>query len=435
MPSEPVSWLYALQDVGVKLGLDGIRGLLGLLDRPDRAFRSILVGGTNGKGSVAAMLDAVFAAHGVASGLYTSPHLVRPNERVRVRGEDASDEALDALLLRVGAACARGVETRALATHPSFFEVMTAAALEAFRDAEVAAAVLEVGLGGRLDATNAVDPEVSVVVSVGLDHVGILGNTLEAIAREKGAIARAGRPLVTGVAGGPALDALRAAAESVNATLIEVHAVSRLVEEGAETFRVETERARYPALTLPLVGAHQKENARVAIVAFERFADALGISADADAVRGGLAATRWGGRLQWIDGTPPLLLDGAHNEAGVATLLAHLDAHDLPRPILLFSAMRDKDLETLLRPLATRASAVVVTAPPVRRAADPHEIAGRARAWCEAVEAIPDPSGALDRARNLAGPDGFVLVAGSLYLVGSVLSTLEGTPAPGPVSM
>ena len=434
MADDLIGWLYGLQEIGVKLGLDGIRGLLGEFDRPDRGFRSVLVGGTNGKGSVAAMLDAMLAAHGVPSGLYSSPHLVRPHERVRVRGADLSDPVFQALLGRVRSACERGVAEGRLSVHPSFFEVMTATAFAAFRDAGLPAAVLEVGLGGRLDATNAVEPSVSVVVSVDLDHTAILGPDVETIAAEKAQIARRGRPFIAGMEDGPARRALRRATDGIGAEWVEAPSEARLEPGPDGTFALVTTRRRYDGLRLSLAGAHQRDNARVALVAFEYFADALGIVPLPDAVRTGLARSRWRGRLEWIEGDPPLLVDAAHNPAGVASLLAHLDGRRDPPPVLLFAAMRDKDLDALLRPLAERAAAVVVTQPRVRRAADAAQVATTAARWCDRVEAVAGTAEALERARALARPGGWVLVAGSLYLIGEVFAALEGG-GPGPVSM
>jgi dihydrofolate synthase/folylpolyglutamate synthase len=430
-----VAWLYGLQDLGVKLGLDGIRGLLEAVDRPDRAFQTVLVGGTNGKGSVAAMLDAMLAAHGVPAGLYSSPHLVRPHERIRLRGTDVPDAEFRRLLATVQDACARSLLDGRLAAHPSFFEVMTASACLAFRDAGLPAAVLEVGLGGRLDATNATDPLVSAVVSVDLDHTAILGPTVEAIAREKAEIARPGRPLVAGMGDGPALAVLRETAARVGAELVVAPRVAS-IEDGPEgTFAIATERLLCDGLRLALQGEHQRENARTAVVAFERFAEAIGLEIDPGAVRDGLAHTRWRGRLEWLAGDPPVLLDGAHNPAGLASLLAYLDARNDPPPVLLFAAMKDKDLDAMLRPLAERARAVVTTEPRVRRAASAADLADAARAWCPRVEAVANAAEAMERARALARPSGWVLVAGSLYLVGEVLAALEGEETPGPVSM
>jgi dihydrofolate synthase/folylpolyglutamate synthase len=435
---ELVNWLYGLQRLGVKLGLEGIGELLRRLGRPDRAYPCVLVGGTNGKGSVSAMLDAILAAHGLSTGLYTSPHLVRPNERIRVGSADVSDGELAALLREVRAHCEAGLADGSLVAHPSFFEVMTAAALQEFRAAKIDAGVIEVGLGGRLDATNAIDPAVSVVVTVDLDHTAQLGGTLGAIAAEKAAIARPGRPLVIGVEAGEAFDVLRDRAAAIGAMLVDARRVAHLEDEGHGRFAIATERARHTRLTLALEGAHQRENARVAVVAAECAADILGLPLNEQAVRRGLEQTRWPGRLQWLAGTPPLLLDGAHNAAGALALARWLDARAGRKPVLVFAAMRDKDLHGILRPLASRAEAVVCTRVNVDRAATPESLASAAALWNPRSMAAPDVASALAQARASArecGPHGYVLVAGSLYLVGEVLALAEGTSAPGPVAM
>jgi dihydrofolate synthase/folylpolyglutamate synthase len=416
--NDAIAWLYDLQSHGVKLGLDGIRALLGLLDRPERSFPIALVGGTNGKGSVAAMLDAMLLAAGERTGLYTSPHLVRPGERIRVAGHDLSDRDLAGALDVVRDACARGLAGGTLSAHPSFFEVMTAAALWTFRERRIDAAVLEVGLGGRLDATNATDPVVSVIVTVDLDHVATLGGTLDAIALEKAGIVRAGRPLVSGVVQPEIVALLRRHCD----------------EEGARF--VDARDAELPGeARLALVGAHQRSNARVAAATFRELAPALGLLCDDDAIRAGLAGARWGGRLQLLPGAPPILLDGAHNAAGAAALAAHLAASGGPRPVLLFAAMADKDVSSILRPLAPHVASVVATRPPVRRAAESRGLAAAARSLGLPARDDDDPRRALERARGLAGSSGLVVVAGSLYLVGTVMGMLEGGEAPGPVSM
>jgi dihydrofolate synthase/folylpolyglutamate synthase len=418
MTHDPVLWLYGLQSHGIKLGLDGIRALLGLLDHPERAYPSVLVGGTNGKGSVAAMLDAMLAASGLRTGLYTSPHLVRPNERIRILGDDVATPELHRTLEIVRAGCERGLADGSLAEHPSFFEVMTAAALCAFRDASVDAAVLEVGLGGRLDATNATEPLVSAIVTVDLDHVGTLGTTLEAIAHEKAGIIRAGHPLVSGVVQRDVAAVLRARCEASGATFVDARMTQ--LPSGAR---------------LSLDGDHQRANARVAAAAFEAFSLAIGRSADPRAIRHGLETTRWPGRIQLVPGAPPILLDGAHNAAGAEALAAHLALRGGPKPVLLFAAMADKDIAGILAPLAPHVASVVATKPGVLRAAESRDVAAAARALGLPAGAEPQTVRALEKARSLAGPGGLVLVAGSLYLVGAVAAALEGGAAPGPVSM
>ena len=434
----PVAWLYALQSLGIKLGLEGIRALLELLDRPDRAFPILLVGGTNGKGSVSAMLDALFQAHGRRTGLYTSPHLVRPGERIRLFGADISPRDLDRLLVQVRDACERGVATGALATQPSFFEVMTAAALLAFRDAAVDLAVLEVGLGSRLDATNATEPVVSTIVTVDLDHTAQLGDTLAAIAAEKAGIIRRSRALVSGVRQREALAVLRARCATMSATFIDARTAVGIEDGPRGTFSLRTPVAEYDDLRLPLPGSHQRENARVAAATLEAAAGALGFEIRPAAVRDGLAATRWPGRLQIVPGRPTLLLDGAHNPAGAEALAVHLAeraASGEPKPMLLFGSMKDKDLAGMLRPLSPHVARMIATRPDIPRAMDSGELAKAASELGLEAEAVPGAAAALERARVLAGDDGLVLVAGSLYLIGEVLAALEGLDAPGPVGM
>ena len=414
----PIAWLYGLQSHGVKLGLDGIRALLAALDHPERACPIALVGGTNGKGSTVAMVDAMLAVNGIRAGLYTSPHLVRPNERIRIAGADVADDPLDRALEAVRGACERGLAAGSLAAHPSFFEVMTAAALWSFREARAGAAVLEVGLGGRLDATNVTDPVVSAIVGVDLDHVATLGDSIAAIAREKVEIARAGRPLISGIARPEAIEVVRARCREIGANFVDARGTDLP-----------------PGVRLSLDGAHQRDNARVAVGVFHAFADALGIGVDPVAVREGLENARWPGRLQLIPGSPAILLDGAHNVAGTEALGAHLSYRSGPKPVLLFGAMADKDLAGMIAPLVPRVAALVATRPAVSRAAEAETLADVARragvpAWVETA-----PEHALERARSLAGPGGLVLVAGSLYLVGEILAALETGDVPGPVAM
>jgi len=431
--SPAVEWLYSLQHFGIKLGLDSIRALLDLLDRPDRAFPVIHVAGTNGKGSVCAMLDAVLRASGRRVGLFTSPHLVRPNERIRIDGEDIADDALDDALLRMRATVETAVAEGRLEAHPSFFEIVTAVALQQFRRAAIDVAVLEVGLGGRLDATNAADTDLSVVVSVDLDHTRSLGDTVEQIAAEKGGIVRAGVPVVSGVERPEASAVLRAIAAERGAPWIDARESARIESGARDTFSVITARARYDGLRCALPGRHQFGNARVAVVALETWAPEAPSPAN---VAAGLASTRWPGRLQWLSGRPRTLLDGAHNPAGIATLVAHLaEARIAPRPVLLFGTTREKRLDDVLAPLLPWVSRVVAGRAGIDRAMDPEEIVAWGRDRSERFETAADAGDGIARARALAGPDGVVLVAGSLYLVGDVLTALEAGGAPGPVAM
>lgn len=434
MAEDPLRWLYGLERFGVKLGLDAERALLAALGSPESSFPSILVGGTNGKGSVAGMLDAILGRAGHRVGLYTSPHLIRPNERVRIAAEDVSTADLGRHLQATRAAIQDALAAGALPAHPSFFEVLTAAALRAFREAAVQVAVLEVGLGGRLDATNVVDAVTSVIVTVDLDHTDRLGTSLQQIAREKAGIVRPLRPLVTGVGQPEALAVLREVCDKGRSELIDARTDAELVVRGDGAFTVTTKHESYDGLRCNLPGRHQMENARVAILALEALSGELGWSVRPDAVREGLSAVRWPGRLQCVRSAPPLLLDGAHNPAGARTLSDYLRGQEGPRPVLVFATLKDKDAASILNILGEHVRAVVLTRPRVERACDPLDLVALVPAGIPR-EVVPEAGAAIERARHLAGPEGLVLVAGSLYLVGEVLAALEGGDVPGPIAM
>jgi dihydrofolate synthase/folylpolyglutamate synthase len=381
-------------------GLKRTRALLDALGSPERAFRSVLVAGTNGKGSTSAALSAILSAAGVRAGLFTSPHLVRVTERVRIGEEDVKEPLLDDALSLVAAVSCPGERG------PTYFEALTVAALELFRRARVEVAVLEVGIGGRLDATNVVTPEIAVVTNVSADHLEVLGPSLADVAREKAGIFRSGRPALVGAAGGApeAKAVLHAEASRTGARLLEVPASDRW--DGV----------------FPLPGVHQRANAALAVAAARAIAPL-----DDATVAAGLAKTRWRGRLERIDrpGHRTLILDGAHNPDGAEALALWLDSEGLSGRIdLLFGAMGDKDLTGLAGPLAERARHVVLAAPPSPRAASPEALRERlGRVEARAASSVAEALSWLDDAAPGAPP---VLVAGSLYLVGEVLRILEG---------
>jgi dihydrofolate synthase / folylpolyglutamate synthase len=388
-----LAWLDALGPQRIRPGLSRTLSLLASLGNPQFSFSSILIGGTNGKGSTAATISAVLAAAGVRVGLYTSPHLVSVTERIRIAESDVSSCALDdalSLVARISAPGARG---------PTYFEALTVAAFELFRRARVAVAVVEVGIGGRLDATNVLEPEVSVVTNVAADHLDVLGPTLEDVAREKAGIFRKGQPALLGASG---------TAEGARATL---HAEARRI--GARL--VEIPPAADAVFSLP--GAHQRENLALALAAARALAPL-----DEAAVTRGLAAVRWPGRLQTLSkpGFRTLLLDGAHNPPGARALAQYLDSTGLAgRVDLLFGGMADKDLAAVFAPLAARARRIVLAAPVSPRAETPEAL--RVRVGRPELETAPSVAEGL-RLLEEAGGDGPILVAGSLYLVGEVLA-------------
>jgi dihydrofolate synthase/folylpolyglutamate synthase len=397
----------------VVLGLDRMREALEELGRPELRLRTVQVAGTNGKGSTCAFLASMLRSAGHRVGLYTSPHLVRVNERIAIDGAAISDSELGERLLDL-------LRRSPAARETTYFELGTLAAVEHFARERVEVAVLEVGLGGRLDATSATRPELTAITRVGFDHMEYLGETLPAIAREKAGILRHRVPVVLAEQQPEALAALEAAAAAAGAPVLL---------EGRD-FALEGGRYRGPGgaldgLRLGLQGAHQEHNAAVAITLAWLLAQ-RGLGVGDGAIQRGLADTRWPGRLEEVPGHPSLLLDGAHNEDGVASLVATLAAPPWAgRSMhLLLGVVSDKRIEPMLRMLLPRCASAAFTPLPTPRSLDPSTFVALARTLCPMVEVVDGPSAGLAHARARAGPDGWVLVAGSLYLVGAVKALL-----------
>lgn len=417
--------LARLEGHGVRLDLGPFRRLLAALGEPQLAAPAAIVAGTNGKGSVVALLEAALAAAGYRPATATSPHLVTPHERIRIAGAALAEPALAAALERVVAAAPA-------AEPPTYFEALVAAAFLAGAEAGVDLFLLEVGMGGRLDATNAAAPVVSTVTRIGLDHTAELGSTLAAIAAEKAGVLRAGRAAVIAPQAAEADAALARAAAAAGARLRRVAASVEIVVaefRGLAGHRLElaTARGRY-RFDLGLAGDHQIDNAATALAAAEELAAARFARLDAGAIARGFAAARWPCRLEALpagDGRTTVLLDAAHNPDGCAALAAFLDR--LGRPFtLLFGALADKDVAGMLPPLAERASAIVLTHPDSPRAAAADALAAHLPAPA-AVAIEPEPARALARALQ-AGPD-LVVACGSLYLVGRLRPRLAAGAA------
>jgi dihydrofolate synthase/folylpolyglutamate synthase len=424
VPITALEYLDQRARFGVKFGLDTTRALLRQLGAPQRRYPVLLVAGTNGKGSVVAYVDAGLRAAGLRVGRYTSPHLVRLNERIAVGGRLIPDAALARAIGRVRAAAAALVRRRRIPAHPTHFEVLTVAALDHFARARVDVAVLEVGMGARLDATNVTAPLAGAIVTIARDHEAWLGGDLTRIAREKAGVLRRGRPTVLGPLPPAARAEIASAARRRGARLHESAREVTVREHGGRV-DLATPHGRYRGLRA-LPGAHQRTNLAVAVRLMEVARDA-GLDVDlARAVRG-TAGARWPGRLQWVPGRPPLLLDGAHNPAAARALARHLDG--LGRPVtLLFGAMKDKRIAAMARALFPRAARVVLTSVGGPRAARPQDIVRRARGAGRAPRVAPGPRQALRLAREITPRDGVVVVAGSLYLVGAVLELLRRAP-------
>jgi dihydrofolate synthase/folylpolyglutamate synthase len=432
--AQATEFLFSLRRFGWRLGLEGMERLLALLDDPQAGVPSVHIGGTNGKGSTAAMLAAILQAAGYRTGLYTSPHLLDFSERIRVDGVPIGTAEVTRLTAQLKALCSAHFTDRPILDpsssrlpHPTFFELTTAMAFLHFARQAAETAVIEVGLGGRFDATNVIVPRVSVVTNVSLEHQEYLGRTLPEIAGEKAGIVKANVPVVTATSG-EGYEVIRRIATERGAPLVHVReAYAYTIRESGlagQTLDLTGPVRRYDALRIPLAGRHQAENAVVAIAAAELLASE-GFRVDEAAIRGGLTRATWPGRLQLVSDRPRILLDGAHNPAGAEALAAFLTEHRpaLNRLIMVFGVLRDKDWEAMLAPLGRLADHTILTHPPADRGADPHELV-RADRYCSKVEIAADPGEGLALARAMAGPDDTILVTGSLYTVAAILRSL-----------
>jgi len=423
-----------------KFDLAHMRVLLEAMNHPERRFPSVLIAGTNGKGSTAATLASILRASGLKTGLYTSPHLVRLNERIQVSGHPISDDNFASLQNQVSAIADILVSQQTLPWHPSFFEMMTAIAFEHFAREPVELAVLEVGMGGRLDATNVVDPRVSVITDISLDHQMFLGETVGEIAREKVGIIRPHGTVVTLPQQPEANDVigntiLELAAQAVNA----VPYVPPLSPRSADYLVPSTGQdqpgflARYPLEVLgkqilvetPLVGRHQLRNVALAIAAAVELSQQGFPGIAATSIESGIRETRWPGRFQRIaahSGWPEIVIDVAHNPAGAWALRSALSEHYTDRPLIfVFGAMRDKAISEMTEILFPLAERVIATRPENPRAASPEEIQRAAARTGIEVEAVEDVRQALERARSRAQSGAVVVITGSIYLVGEVM--------------
>jgi dihydrofolate synthase/folylpolyglutamate synthase len=393
---DPLQWLFGLERLGMKFGLENMSTLMSELGDPQRRFPSVLIAGTNGKGSVTALIDAALVAGGFRSARYTSPHLIRLEERFVIDGREVSTAALEAVVTRVRGAVDALLARGGLTAPATFFECTTAAAFELFGSSGIDIAVLEVGLGGRLDATNIVTPLVCAIT------------TVESIAGEKAGIIKPGVPVVIG--------RLPIEAEAV------IAGVTRVV--GAPLIRAR-EVAALPSGARPaLAGAHQRDNAVVAIAVLEALRE-RGFPVDEHAIRHAVEGVQWPGRLErFHHGASDVLLDAAHNPAGAAALAAYLRETGWTDATLVFGAMADKDSRGMLTVLAPIVARIICTTAPTPRAESARGLAGIASSTkgAGAVEIVDDPTAALERACAVSAR---VVVAGSMFLVGPLRGILR----------
>ena len=407
----PLSYLEGLKQKGINLDLGPISRLLARLGNPQNKYKTVLIGGTNGKGSTAAILSFILAREGMKVGLYTSPHLCDFRERIRVNDHMIPEDALCTLIDKVQEEIREDV---------TYFELATALAFLYFSRCEVDMAIVEVGMGGRLDATNLVSPEVSIITNISMEHQKYLGNDLKSIASEKGGIIKEGGVCVTAARGRKAIDTLEEICRQRKAVLYRIGRDIRVRRSGRGSFSYYGINKRYSGLSLSLTGRHQIENAALALAAVEVLtAKAVGIG-DTSVVEG-LRDVRWDGRLELVSRRPRIVVDGAHNPAGISSLCSSLlTDFSYRRLIVVFGVLYDKDYVGMLKRLMPLADKIVLTKPKEERAACTEDLLSVASLHHGHIEVVDDTGDALARARSLAGADDLVCVTGSLYLVGEI---------------
>jgi dihydrofolate synthase/folylpolyglutamate synthase len=411
------------QASAAKFNLENIRTLAERLGHPERAYPCAHIAGTNGKGSTAAMLESILRAAGFRTGLYTSPHLECINERIRVAGEPISEDDFAQSFSRLHGLIEELLAAGGLRAHPTYFECLTAMAFEHLARARVEFGVFEVGLGGRLDATNVVEPVVTLLTPIDFDHENFLGHSLAEIAAEKAGILKPGVPVITATQRPEAYAVIAERAAQLGCRVIEAESAYRVARESWEdgcaraTVSETITEWRIDAL-LNLRGRFQLRNALTAIAA-ARLLCGCGYTIPDEAIERGLATAQWPGRLELLQEHPAVYLDGAHNPAAARELATFWDQHlGGRRIVLVFGAMRDKAVDEIAGLLFPRAAAVILSEPHSPRAISAAQLAQVAGHHARRYEVVADAEEAVERGLELAGPDDAVFVTGSLYLVG-----------------
>ncbi len=413
------------QVAAAKFDLENITVLAERLGRPDRAYPSVHIAGTNGKGSTAAFLESILRHAGLRTGLNTSPHLERINERIRINGEEISDEIFAETFTRIHVLIEELLAAGKLRAHPTYFECVTAMAFECFARARVEFGVFEVGLGGRLDATNIVSPVASVITRIDFDHENFLGHSLCEIAGEKAGILKPGVPVILAEQNPEARQVILNRARKLNCPVIETVQACRIVHESMQNGFVRariTENSSGASFEIApgLPGRFQLQNAFSAFAAARLLQD-RGFRISSGAITQGIAGTVWPGRLEQLQSHPSVYLDGAHNPGAARELAAFLEQNFSGRKIwLLYATLRDKAVDEVTGILFPHAAEVIFTAPRTSRAVSATQLAEIAGHHAAHFSVIPDAEQALDHALAKAAPDDAIFITGSLYLVGQL---------------
>lgn len=410
---ETLSHIYALGRFGIKPGLERVAKLLDTLGNPQHSFTTVHVVGTNGKGSTASFLSSIVSAAGYRTGLFTSPHLISFTERIRINGDEIDEDAVTRMAEKVMAAAPEGA---------TFFEIVTALAVLYFAEQGVDLAIFEAGMGGRSDATSALNGILTVIASISLDHTDYLGSSIAEIAAEKAGVGKAGSPMVSARQFPEAERVIARRAEEIGSSL---YLCGRDFEASWQDGKLNYRglNLAIDGLRSGLPGLYQKENAALALAAAELLSGA-GFPVTQEALRAGMEQARWPGRMELFPGPPRLILDGAHNPAGAAALAESLGAVPRRRLLMVVGVMGDKELSGILSPLLPLADAVFAVAPAIERALSPADLAS----YCVNAGANAEAAGSVEqgiaKATAAAGPDDLIVVCGSLFTVGEARSLM-----------
>ncbi len=411
--------MFGLQRFGIKLGLATIRNILKGLGNPHRTFACIHIAGTNGKGSIAANIASILHQAGYRTGLYTSPHLIDFNERISINGKQITNKEVVKAYQTVK-------KVHKGSREPTFFEFTTAMALYEFARKKVDWAIIETGMGGRLDATNIIKPAVCIISNISLEHKIYLGNTIAQIAAEKGGIIKPKIPAVTGARQPAALSVLESIAADQSAPFYRYGQNFRVRSRSTGSFNYYGMTNVWKDLKTSLIGPHQIKNAALALAACETLIHRNQVKITEKQLRQGLQNTVWPGRLEFVSQSPLIILDGAHNLAAARNLANYLQNNLKARKLILVAGiLDDKPYKAMLRPLIKLSSRVIVTRPLIDRALEPEILYAEARQHLADVTCLPDVDQAVTHAMAIADPDDVICIAGSLYVVGEAKQTLS----------
>ncbi len=411
---QSLEYLYGLEKFGMIFGLEKVRAILEAIGNPHLEIQTIHIGGTNGKGSTAAMMASILQQEGYHVGLYTSPHLIRFTERIKVDGKEIDQEVVAELTDWIR----ERIETSGVSPPFTFFDFTTAMALLYFKQKRVDLAILEVGLGGRLDSTNVVDPLLSIITNVSKDHEEVLGRTLLKIAYEKAGIIKKGRPLITAASQPQILRVFSKICKEKGSPFYRMGKEFSYVPCEGGHFHYRGIHRKFWDLTVNLHGSHQIINAVTALGAMEVL-DELGYVVSNEAMINGLNRVEWPGRLEMVCSSPRVFLDGAHNPAGALVLKESLQKEfEYNRLILIVGIMRDKNYKFILRTLAPIADHLILTQPNIPRAASPEVLQKVLERNGEKAEIVQDVQKAIDRGLSMASSEDLLCITGSLYTVG-----------------